>query len=125
METAEQNTPYIMPIDLKNNIDRLTSRLDDLEKSDVHSALRFRKERWDELLERLETTDKLLSQVWSKKREIEAAIEEISDLYQRVDELHQAQYEANKRIDDLQKSTTLSYSLISDKLGIQKGETSD
>ena len=136
-EPVDIGTPYMTREDIQDSIDRLSIKIDDLEKgkiknlmntindlekSDLQASYRFRQDQMNDLMNRIDTTDKLLKQVWSKKDEMDAVVSEINDLYQRVDELHQAQYDANERLSDMQKSLTLFIHLVSDKLGIEKGE---
>ena len=136
-EPVDIGTPYMTREDIQDSIDRLSIKIDDLEKgkiknlmntindlekSDLQASYRFRQEQMNDLMNRIDTTDKLLKQVWSKKDEMDAVVSEINDLYQRVDELHQAQYDANERLSDMQKSLTLFIHLVSDKLGIEQGE---
>ena len=135
-EPVDIGTPYMTREDIQDSIDRLSIKIDDLEKgkiknlmntindlekSDLQASYRFRQDQMNDLMNRIDTTDKLLKQVWSKKDEMDAVVSEINDLYQRVDELHQAQYDANERLSDMQKSLTLFIHLISDKLGIEQG----
>ena len=135
-EPVDIGTPHVAREDMQDSIDRLCikfdnlekgkitkliNRLDDLEKSDFQASYRFRQDQMNDVMNRIDTLDKLLKQVWSKKDEMDAAVSEINDLYQRVDELHQAQYDANERLSDMQKSLTLFIHLISDKLGIEQG----
>ena len=136
-EPVDIGTPYVTREDMQDSIDRLCikfdnlekgkikklfARLDDLERSDLQASYRFRQDQMNDVMNRIDTTDKLLKQVWSKKDEMDAVVSEINDLYQRVDELHQAQYDANERLSDMQKSLTLFIHLVSDKLGIEQGE---
>ena len=136
-EPVDIGTPYMTREDIQDSIDRLSIKIDDLEigkiknlmhtindleKSDLQASYRFRQDQMNDLMNRIDTTDKLLKQVWSKKDEMDAVVSEINDLYQRVDELHQAQYDANERLSDMQKSLTLFIHLVSDKLGIEQGE---
>lgn len=136
-EPVDIGTPHVTREDMQDSIDRLSIKIDDLEKgkiknlmntindlekSDLQASYRFRQDQMNDLMNRIDTTDKLLKQVWSKKDEMDAVVSEINDLYQRVDELHQAQYDANERLRDMQKSLTLFIHLVSDKLGIEKGE---
>ena len=136
-EPVDIGTPYMTREDIQDSIDRLSIKIDelekgkiknlmntinDLEKSDLQASYRFRQDQMNDLMNRIDTTDKLLKQVWSKKDEMDAVVSEINDLYQRVDELHQAQYDANERLSDMQKSLTLFIHLVSDKLGIKQGE---
>tara|TARA_Y100000114_G_scaffold152369_1_gene170561 strand:+ start:644 stop:1072 length:429 start_codon:yes stop_codon:yes gene_type:complete len=136
-EPVDIGTPYVTREDMQDSIDRLSIKIDDLEKgkitnlintindlekSDLQASYRFRQDQMNDLMNRIDTTDKLLKQVWSKKDEMDAVVSEINDLYQRVDELHQAQYDANERLSDMQKSLTLFIHLVSDKLGIKQGE---
>ena len=136
-EPVDIGTPYMTREDIQDSIDRLSIKIDDLEKgkiknlmntindlekSDLQASYRFRQDQMNDLMNRIDTTDKLLKQVWSKKDEMDAVVREINDLYQRVDELHQAQYDANERLSDMQKSLTLFIHLVSDKLGIKQGE---
>ena len=136
-EPVDIGTPHVTREDMQDSIDRLCikfdnlekgkikkliNRLDDLEKSDFQASYRFRQDQMNDVMNRIDTLDKLLKQVWSKKDEMDAAVSEINDLYQRVDELHQAQYDANERLSDMQKSLTLFIHLVSDKLGIKQGE---
>ena len=136
-EPVDIGTPYMTREDIQDSIDRLSIKIDDLEKgkiknlmntindlekSDLQASYRFRQDQMNDVMNRIDTTDKLLKQVWSKKDEMDAVVSEINDLYQRVDELHQAQYDANERLSDMQKSLTLFIHLVSDKLGIKQGE---
>ena len=136
-EPVDIGTPYMTREDIQDSIDRLSIKIDDLEKgkiknlmntindlekSDLQASYRIRQDQMNDLMNRIDTTDKLLKQVWSKKDEMDAVVSEINDLYQRVDELHQAQYDANERLSDMQKSLTLFIHLVSDKLGIKQGE---
>ena len=136
-EPVDIGTPHVTREDMQDSIDRLCikfdnlekgkikklfARLDDLERSDLQASYRFRQDQMNDVMNRIDTTDKLLKQVWSKKDEMDAVVSEINDLYQRVDELHQAQYDANERLSDMQKSLTLFIHLVSDKLGIKQGE---
>ena len=136
-EPVDIGTPYMTREDIQDSIDSLSIKIDDLEKgkiknlmntindlekSDLQASYRFRQDQMNDLMNRIDTTDKLLKQVWSKKDEMDAVVSEINDLYQRVDELHQAQYDANERLSDMQKSLTLFIHLVSDKLGIEQGE---
>ena len=136
-DPVDIGTPYMTREDIQDSIDRLSIKIDDLEKgkiknlmntindlekSDLQASYRFRQDQMNDLMNRIDTTDKLLKQVWSKKDEMDAVVSEINDLYQRVDELHQAQYDANERLSDMQKSLTLFIHLVSDKLGIKQGE---
>ena len=136
-EPVDIGTPPVTREDMQDSIDRLCikfdnlekgkikklfARLDDLERSDLQASYRFRQDQMNDVMNRIDTTDKLLKQVWSKKDEMDAVVSEINDLYQRVDELHQAQYDANERLSDMQKSLTLFIHLVSDKLGIEQGE---
>ena len=136
-EPVDIGTPYVTREDMQDSIARLSIKIDDLEKgkitnlmntindlekSDLQASYRFRQDQMNDLMNRIDTTDKLLKQVWSKKDEMDAVVSEINDLYQRVDELHQAQYDANERLSDMQKSLTLFIHLVSDKLGIEQGE---
>ena len=136
-EPVDIGTPYVTREDMQDSIDRLSIKIDDLEKgkitnlmntindlekSDLQASYRFRQDQMNDLMNRIDTTDKLLKQVWLKKDEMDAVVSEINNLYQRVDELHQAQYDANERLSDMQKSLTLFIHLVSDKLGIEQGE---
>ena len=136
-EPVDIGTPHVTREDMQDSIDRLSIKIDDLEKgkiknlmntindlekSDLQASYRFRQDQMNDVMNRIDTTDKLLKQVWSKKDEMDAVVSEINDLYQRVDELHQAQYDANERLSDMQKSLTLFIHLVSDKLGIEQGE---
>lgn len=49
----------------------------------------------------------------------------INELFLRVDDLHKAVYDSNNRVADMEKSLALFVHLISDKLGIEQGETDD
>ncbi len=49
----------------------------------------------------------------------------INELFLRVDDLHKAVYDSNNRVSDMEKSLALFVHLISDKLGIEQGETDD
>ena len=51
--------------------------------------------------------------------------ESINELFVRVDELHKAVYDNNNRLADMERSLALFVHLISDKLGVSKGETND
>lgn len=46
----------------------------------------------------------------------------INELFLRVDDLHKAVYDSNDRVADMEKSLALFVHLISDKLGVSKGE---
>ena len=49
----------------------------------------------------------------------------INELFLRVDDLHKAVYDNNNKVADMEKSLALFVHLISDKLGIEQGETDD
>ena len=49
----------------------------------------------------------------------------INELYLRVDDLHKAVYDSNNRLAEMEKSLALFVHLISDKLGVSKGEAGD
>lgn len=49
----------------------------------------------------------------------------INELFLRVDELHKAVYDSNERVADMERSLALFVHLISDKLGVSQGGTSD
>jgi hypothetical protein len=51
--------------------------------------------------------------------------ESINDLFVRVDELHEAVYDNNNRLADMERSLALFVHLISDKLGVSSGEMND
>ncbi len=51
--------------------------------------------------------------------------ESINDWFVRVDELHEAVYDNNNRLADMERSLALFVHLISDKLGVSSGEMND
>ena len=95
-EPVDIGTPHVTREDMQDSIDRLSIKIDDLEKgkiknlmntindlekSDLQASYRFRQDQMNDLMNRIDTTDKLLKQVWSKKDEMDAVVSEINDLY--------------------------------------------